>query len=488
MRFLAYPLAPVGALIGLVSGYTFPPAHSYHHLVSLFHLPTCRQGVPDSPFVFDPRLCLSRLFLLTTVVLVSKKAPRQSGISWTPCFDNPNIECGRYETPLDWANEAVGKTSLAVIRYKATSTPRLGSLFMNPGGPGGSGVSAISGGDGEFISNITGGFYDIVSWDPRGVNNTLPRVDCFRTGTDEVNFWAGTIPSTGLEARTNFTTQADLDAFYAQAPEIDSLLLELGQRCNQMSGDKLKYVGTAAVVRDMVALTDLLDGQGAPVNYWGFSYGTVIGAYFVNMFPKRVGRVIIDGVVNPFVWTQQRSVNAWGDAIQDTEKTFDGFCESCATAGPFSCAISGGRTADQIKSWTLSLIDAVYFLRKQGFPIGSSDMRNRIHASMYSPKSWDELAAWLLQVAQAVVSATSKRSVVVDPEVLRWKPAVRRTWLAGRDTSAPIWTGSKLVSGLDRRVLSTTYLRDLGLELSKRTYNDVSFAKRQDSDPAPDYR
>jgi len=100
---------------------------------------------------------------------------------------------------------------------------------------------------------------------------THPRADCFATGTEENNFWEGTIPRAGLQARGNFTDQADLNAFYAQVPEVDQLLKELGEKCVAYSPDTYQYVGTAAVVRDMVALNDYLEGPDKPVNFWGLS-------------------------------------------------------------------------------------------------------------------------------------------------------------------------------------------------------------------------
>lgn len=110
----------------------------------------------------------------------------------------------------------------------------------------------------------------------------MPRAECFKTGTEEHAFWEGTIPDAGLEARGNFTDQRDLDEFYEQVDEVDVLLEELGQRCITYSPDTFQYIGTAAAVRDMVYMHDILEGKEKPIDYWGLSYGTVIGIYFVN--------------------------------------------------------------------------------------------------------------------------------------------------------------------------------------------------------------
>lgn len=125
-------------------------------------------------------------------------------------------------------------------------------------------------------------------WDPRGVGDTVPRAECFETRAEERKFWQGTIPSVGIEARGNFTDQRDLDEFYSQVDEVDTLLKEYGQRCIAYSPDTFQYIGSAAAVRDMIAMHDLLEGKDKPVNYYGLSYGTIIGSYFINSEPGQI--------------------------------------------------------------------------------------------------------------------------------------------------------------------------------------------------------
>ncbi|KAG9120021.1 hypothetical protein FRC07_004657, partial [Ceratobasidium sp. 392] len=277
-------------------------------------------------------------------------APRQQGINWQACGNSTTRVCARVEVPLDWANEAAGKASLVIARYPAVKGPKIGTLFLNPGGPGGSGVELILGGNVETIMNTVGGKYDLLSWDPRGVGLSVPRAECFATGREENAFWEGTIPRAGLEARGNFTDPADLQAFYAQVPEVDQLLHDLGQKCLQYSPDTFQYVGTAATVRDMVAMHDHIEGPDKSIDYWGFSYGTVIGIYLVNMFPNRVGQVVIDGMVDPTYWANRPAHEMWSINAESTDEALTGFVQACAVAGPSGCAIAtSGSTADSLR-------------------------------------------------------------------------------------------------------------------------------------------
>ncbi|KAF8754549.1 TAP-like protein [Rhizoctonia solani] len=201
---------------------------------------------------------------------------------------------------------------------------------MNPGGPGGSGLQTVQGPDGDVIMEHAGGNYDLVSWDPRGVGQTVPRTACFETKAEEDAFWNGSIlKAFRLEVRGNFTSQTDLDAFYSKLNESDTLAQRIGEQCVTHSPNTFQYIGTAATVRDMVAMHDVLEGS-EKINFWGMSYGTVVGAYFVNMFPDRVGRVILDGVVDPVYWANRPAHEWLGNVFESTEAAFDGFAKECA--------------------------------------------------------------------------------------------------------------------------------------------------------------
>lgn len=112
-------------------------------------------------------------------------------------------------------------------------------------------------------------------------------VFCFDSTEEQFAFFNGTIEMHGIEMFGNFTDPTDLNTLRSQAPVMQEKYTTLGEKClARTEGRYLQYVGTAATVRDLVALADTLDGPGSPVNFIGLSYGTIIGSWLVNMFPE----------------------------------------------------------------------------------------------------------------------------------------------------------------------------------------------------------
>ncbi|KAI5477500.1 hypothetical protein MNV49_006285 [Pseudohyphozyma bogoriensis] len=303
---------------------------------------------------------------------------------------------------MDWSNTSVAANfSIALTKLKATNTPYLGSLFVNPGGPGGSGTAAVYTAGAE-LSLLVNGQYDIVGWDPRGVNLTTPGVNCFTSALADYTFELGGGASSGL---------LDLPSNLSSAPnKIRGDLLgqlrrkiasykALGQLCEKESGEMLAYVGTANVVKDLDYISQKLDGPNGRINLYALSYGTVIGQYLAVMLPaSRIGRVILDGVVDAATWSSYSSARLFAPGVSDVDKIFKKFAQSCIASGP-SCALSSLRTASRIESSILTLIDTLYAspaaapsTAAPGGIVTAEFARYTLYQGLYSSASWPLLA------------------------------------------------------------------------------------------------
>ncbi|MFD9302108.1 alpha/beta hydrolase [Streptomyces sp. NPDC060048] len=204
--------------------------------------------------------------------------PAAPQIRWGACplpaEDVPaGMQCGTIEVPLDHANPAEGKVAVDLARIRAVGPgKRLGSLLLNYGGPGASGIEDLAA-DPKALADL-GERYDLVAFDPRGVGHSDP-VTC-----------QGESP-----VAAELVTTGEID--------VAELLAEIraqAQRCAKDSGPVLPYMGTVHVARDMDVLRQAL---GEPkLNYLGFSYGSRLGAVYAALFPQRTGRMVLDGVDN----------------------------------------------------------------------------------------------------------------------------------------------------------------------------------------------
>ncbi|KZT53796.1 alpha/beta-hydrolase [Calocera cornea HHB12733] len=322
-------------------------------------------------------------------------------VDWVKCDDI--IECGRLEVPLDYFNPDAGVASLALAKYPATNKveKKLGTLFLNPGGPGGSGVNFVYR-TGRNISELLDGRYDIVSWDPRGINGTTPRVECFASQTEQDIYYAHSAQEYGLYL-ANASNPEERASFVEQVKLEDARNRALVELCvNRTGKEALSHMGTSTVVRDLERLSSVLEGKDTPVNFWGFSYGTIVGSYFVNMFPHRVGRVAIDGVVDPVLWSHSHPVT-WGkDDFVSVEGVFTGFLDACTQAGPDRCTIapSSNNSLDlrgKIDGLLSELAETPLPVPNAKRPgaLTAGQVRDIMFSYMYRPRTWPQFASML---------------------------------------------------------------------------------------------
>ncbi|TBU61574.1 alpha/beta-hydrolase [Dichomitus squalens] len=326
---------------------------------------------------------------------------------WAPCPQFADLSCAYFDVPLDYHNTSAGNGQLLVVKAPATGE-RKGTIFLNPGGPGVSGLTSLST-DAEALMNRTGGAYDFVSWDPRGVGPYTYPGNVYCIPDDEyASFWNGTIESTGIHQIGNFTNQTDIQALYSQAPVLDQKWKELGDRC--LSGPNattLGYIGTAATVRDLVGLADAIVGPNSPINYWGLSYGTLVGAWFINMFPNRVGHVILDGVLDATRVATTQSYKLWRDQIGSAEDAYTAFTNACALAGPDNCklATSANGTGQDVVDYVNQAI-----MLAHDHPVANQllILRATMYSSLYQPQQWADYGNdYLPQTIATIQNATA---------------------------------------------------------------------------------
>ncbi|RDX45302.1 alpha/beta-hydrolase [Lentinus brumalis] len=339
------------------------------------------------------------LILIFSVVRAGSTRHAASPISWGPCdpsvVNDTSLSCGYFDVPLDYQDPSVGNARLAVVKINATGERR-GTVFFNPGGPGESGI-AILDQNVDLLLEVTGGVYDVVSWDPRGVGflTTPGEVLCFDSLAEYTAFFNGTIELRGIEELGSFDNPGDVDALLAQAETMQQKYEEVGQRCLQSpSGKFLKYIGTAATVRDMVAMADALEGPDTPINYFGVSYGTLIGSWFVNMFPERIGRVIIDGVLDPVIFANYEISTHFLHYLVSADTIYKALITGCALAGPAGCAAAsegdGPLDVDaKIQALLKSAYDAAHV--NPSAPLTSGQIRTDLFFDIYSPTNWSAL-------------------------------------------------------------------------------------------------
>jgi pimeloyl-ACP methyl ester carboxylesterase len=197
-------------------------------------------------------------------------------LKWKTCFKE--FECTDLLVPIDYTNFATGTFEIAVIRYKAADRKnRIGSLVVNPGGPGGSGVDYAYNAQYIFNPDILDRF-DIVGFDPRGVSRSEP-IDCYTDEETDASYAADSKPDTPEEFAQ---AVADAKDFVAKC---------------QAQTKHLTHYSSAETARDMDILRAALGDK--KLNYLGKSYGTYLGTLYAQFFPDKVGRMILDGAIDP---------------------------------------------------------------------------------------------------------------------------------------------------------------------------------------------
>lgn len=300
-----------------------------------------------------------------------------SAISWRACGER--LECSQVQVPLDWGEPRGRQISLSVIRHPASKpAQRIGSLFVNPGGPGESGVGLVKGA-GDDLDTWGGGRFDVVSWDPRGTNASTP-VRCFTSPAAAEQFWRGAvIPTTAAESTISENRTA-----------------ELARRCGEVSGWLLPHISTADTARDLDYLRSLVSDP--QLNYVGLSYGTYLGQTYANLFPGHVRAMVLDGVVDPVSYSDSAETRVTG-SLAGTDEVFNQFLSLCQQAGSARCALAGeSQTAPEAVAELFTGVRSAPVPAPSATPPGELDYGDLLLSqfqTLRDPRTWPANAAAL---------------------------------------------------------------------------------------------
>ncbi|KIM22455.1 hypothetical protein M408DRAFT_28686 [Serendipita vermifera MAFF 305830] len=302
-------------------------------------------------------------------------------LTWGPCenFSAP-LECSKFKVPLDYAHPYLGTTTLALIRLPAKTSPRKGYMFYNPGGPGGPGVDM-----------------DVLGWDPRGIGASGPYVTFFETEQEYNDFWRQTRGAGKIESRGNLTQPSDISFFRSQASFFEDFSNQFHSRFRAKIGNNLKYIGTCATVRDLVGMVDAIYGQGADVNFYGYSYGALIAAYLTQMFPQRVGKVIADGVLDAYTWARTPIIEEFPIDLIDAEGSLRAWSAGCASSANCTLGAIGNHTTDGVMSVIDGIINKAY-AAYDGSTISAIELIPDRNNFAYTP-------SWSFQLVASTLSA-----------------------------------------------------------------------------------
>ena len=328
-------------------------------------------------------------------------------LGWYKCYET--AECATTQLPLDYDNPKGAKTEIAVLRIKAKDQKhRIGSLFLNPGGPGGSGTEIALEAP-YFLSPSLLDRFDIVGFDPRGIASST-NVRCWKSVKDQTAVLGG-------EMNVAFPWGKAEEAKYVDGAK------KFGQACSTTGRPLSGSMSTAEVVRDMDVLRRAVGDK--KLSYLGFSYGTAIGQYYANMFPDRFRAITVDGVLDPEHWvgTKKTANQEQDERLRSADGSYRALQEilkRCDAAGEKYCAFAAGNPvknfdlmAQQLRQKPLVVTDGT-----DSFTITYADFVSGILGDLYQVGAGDwvtqdsEYIWTLLNPSSAAAKATARAALI----------------------------------------------------------------------------
>ncbi|MFF4588035.1 alpha/beta hydrolase [Streptomyces sp. NPDC001388] len=334
-------------------------------LAALLALSACSSGSATSSPGSAARAELAALPKATPSALAPYYGQK---LTWRSC-GVPGFECATMKAPLDYAHPGAGDVRLAVSRKKATGPgKRLGSLLVNPGGPGASAVGYLQAYAGVGYPAQVRARYDMVAVDPRGVARSEP-VEC--------------LDGRAMDAYTQTDTTPD---DRRETGELVDTFKEFAEACGAHTPKLLRHVSTVEAARDMDILRAALGDRR--LSYVGASYGTLLGATYAGLFPKRVGRLVLDGALDPSLSARRLNLEQTGGF----ETAFRSFAKDCVRRRDCPLGTKVNEVGPRLKA---------FFTRLDQHPIPTGDADGRklgealattgVIAAMYDESTWEQL-------------------------------------------------------------------------------------------------
>ncbi|MBB3661771.1 MULTISPECIES: alpha/beta hydrolase [Prauserella salsuginis group] len=291
-------------------------------------------------------------------------------------FGAEGLECARLTVPLDYDEPDGPEIELGLLRHRATGDDRIGSLVVNPGGPGASGMLSAASMAGPTADTEIGQRFDLVGFDPRGVGASEPALECLTDNERDADR-ADDVEYDGSRQGVRATEEEER-RFAAKCAE----RTEHGE-------DMLAHLGTRDVVQDMDVLRSVLGDR--KLNYVGYSYGTRIGYTYAERFPRNVRSLVLDGALDP----EQDSVESLVSQGEGFGKSFEEFAAWCQERS--GCPLTGDPTKayqDLVRPLLDDPVDV------GGRVLSYDDATTGTIQALYSERMWPQLKSGLAELSQ----------------------------------------------------------------------------------------